>query len=144
MNAPLPAVDQDKTDAEHLRLLSIFHYVCAAFLGMVALFPIIHLIMGIAIVAGWLPAEPGTDSPEVLGWIFIGVAATIMLIGFTMAFAVFLAGRKLKAHTGHTFCMVVAGFLCLFMPLGTVLGVFTILVLNRPSVRALFGRPGTA
>jgi len=36
--------------------------------------------------------------------------------------------------------MVVAGSICLVCnPLGTVLGVFTIIVLMRPSVRQLFG-----
>jgi hypothetical protein len=34
----------------------------------------------------------------------------------------------------------VAGLCCLFSPLGTLLGIFTLVVLQRPSVRALFGR----
>jgi hypothetical protein len=35
-------------------------------------------------------------------------------------------------------CFVVAAIECIFMPFGTVLGVFTIIVLSRPSVKALF------
>jgi hypothetical protein len=31
-----------------------------------------------------------------------------------------------------------AGVACLFMPFGTVLGIFTIIVLVRPQVKALF------
>lgn len=138
MSAQPVVVDQQKIDSEHLRLLAIFHYVCAGVLAFFSLFPIVHLIMGIAIVAGWLPAQPGQDSPEVLGWIFIGVALMFMLIGFTMAGMVFRVGRKLKVRQSFTYCLVISGFLCLFMPMGTVLGVFTILVLNRPSVKALF------
>jgi hypothetical protein len=43
------------------------------------------------------------------------------------------------AHRKHyTFCLVMAGVECLFMPFGTVLGVFTILVLNRQTVKELF------
>jgi hypothetical protein len=34
--------------------------------------------------------------------------------------------------------MVIAALLCMFMPFGTVLGVFTIIVLVRDSVKALF------
>ena len=34
-----------------------------------------------------------------------------------------------------------AGIECIFMPVGTVLGVFTIIVLVRNSVKALFGMP---
>ena len=35
--------------------------------------------------------------------------------------------------------LIVAGLECMMMPFGTVLGVFTIIVLLRPSVRQLFG-----
>ena len=39
------------------------------------------------------------------------------------------------------FHYVVAGIECIFMPFGTVLGVLTLLVLMRPSVKALFDEP---
>ena len=38
----------------------------------------------------------------------------------------------------YTFCFVMACVECLSVPFGTVLGVFTILVLNRASVKELF------
>jgi hypothetical protein len=37
------------------------------------------------------------------------------------------------------FCLVMAGIACIFMPFGTALGVLTIIVLMRDSVRELFG-----
>ena len=37
-------------DAEHLRLLSIFHYVVAGLMALWACFPLIHLFMGVALV----------------------------------------------------------------------------------------------
>ena len=36
------------------------------------------------------------------------------------------------------YCLVMAGIECLFMPFGTVLGVFTIIVLMRESVKEMF------
>ena len=39
-------------DAEHLRLLSIFHYIAGGVTALFALFPAIHLFMGIAMVTG--------------------------------------------------------------------------------------------
>jgi hypothetical protein len=36
------------------------------------------------------------------------------------------------------FCLVMASITCMFMPFGTVLGVFTLIVLMRPSVKPLF------
>ena len=40
------------------------------------------------------------------------------------------------------FCTVVSGIACMFMPFGTVLGVFALIVLNRPSVRKRFENGG--
>jgi hypothetical protein len=37
--------------------------------------------------------------------------------------------------------MVVAGLNCAQMPLGTVLGVFTLMVLSRESVKSLYSEP---
>jgi hypothetical protein len=37
------------------------------------------------------------------------------------------------------FCLVMGGVECLFMPFGTVLGVFTIIVLMQEPVKQLFG-----
>jgi hypothetical protein len=35
--------------------------------------------------------------------------------------------------------LAIAGIECIFIPFGTVLGVFTIIVLMRPTVKELFG-----
>ena len=60
---------------------------------------------------------------------------------WTIAALLFLAGRWLGRHTHSTFCFAIACVACIFTPTGTVLGVFTILVLLRPSVKALFVKP---
>jgi len=40
--------------------------------------------------------------------------------------------------------MIVAGITCLSVPIGTVLGVFTLLVLSRPSVKQMFAHNAAA
>ena len=40
------------TDLQHLRLLSIFYYVLSGLAALCALFPVIHLVIGILVVAG--------------------------------------------------------------------------------------------
>lgn len=42
-------------DLQHLKLLSIFHYVLAGITGLFSLIPLIHLFMGLAIVTGGCP-----------------------------------------------------------------------------------------
>jgi len=103
-------------DSEHLKLLAIFHYVVA---GMAAL------------VAGTRPVGLG----------IMAFAAFFIVAGWTFAAMVAFAGRSLQTRQRYTYCLVMAGIECIFMPVGTVLGVFTIIVLVRDSVKALFGRP---
>ena len=125
-------------DEEHLRLLSIFHFVVAGMTGLFALFPIIHLIIGLAIVSGALHSS-GTDQiPAFIGWFFVLFAATWIVFGLALAMLIALGGRELRRRRHYTFCLVVAALACLIMPFGTVLGVFTILVLMRESVKEMF------
>jgi hypothetical protein len=133
-------VDQD---SQHLRLLSIFQYIVAALLGIFSSFFLLYVGIGIVVVTGAFPpdeaervAHPPMD--PVFGWIFIVVGAFAILTGWTLAIAIAVAGRKLAVRRGYTYCLVVAAVECLFIPFGTVLGVFTIVVLTRPSVKALF------
>ena len=152
-------------DEQHLKLLSIFHYVLAAIVGLFACFPIIHLIIGIAFLVApeemipqppvqppgqlepgqqpgqpVVPQQPPFAGPPTLlfGLMFTIIPAIIILMGWAMAGLIFYAGRCLARRTHYTFCLVVAGIACLNMPLGTILGVFTIIVLVRPSVHAMF------
>ena len=131
-------------DIEHLRLLSIFHYVVSGMVGLFSCFPIIHLVIGIAILVGGngiFPVKSPAGGPaeaKLVGLLFTVFAAVIILFGWTIAVLVALAGRNLARRTRYTYCMVVAGLVCLFVPLGTVLGVFTIFVLGRSSVKELF------
>lgn len=131
-------------DHEHLRLLSVFHYVVAGIAFLFSLFPILHLAIGIAIVTGKLGSSKGEPPPEVFGWIFILFAAAWILAGMAYAFCLALAGRALRSRTRYLFCLVMAALSCMFMPFGTVLGVFTIIVLLRESVKAQFAAASAA
>jgi hypothetical protein len=48
-----------KQDLEHLKLLSIFHYVAAGMAAMLACIPFLHFFMGLALATG---AFPDTDA----------------------------------------------------------------------------------
>jgi len=129
-------------DAEHLKLLSIFHYVLAGFMALGGLTPLIHITLGVLMLTGAIDGDGDDIRPVGLVIIFFGLG--LMALLWTFAVVTFLAGRALAARTKRTFCMVVAGINCVNVPFGTVLGVFTILVLTRPSVQELFqGRAET-
>jgi hypothetical protein len=57
-----------------------------------------------------------------------------------MAICIFIAGRSLGFRKRYSFALVIACIECLFVPFGTILGVFTIVALSRESVRALFSK----
>ena len=73
-----------------------------------------------------------------MGWMFVIIGGLIILFMQIGAVLTFLNGRYLAARRKPMFCTVVAGIECLFAPLGTILGIFTIMVLQRPTVKVLF------
>ena len=127
-----------RADADHLRLLSVFYYVAAGLSALFSLFPVFHLVFGIAMVAGRL--EPDDPMSATVGWIFIGVALVFIMGGLVFAACLAAAGRALARRGHYIFCVVVAAIACAAYPVGTALGVFTIIVLMRDSVKGAFGR----
>jgi hypothetical protein len=126
-------------DVQQLKLLSIFHYVAAVLLAVVACIPVIHLLIGILMVTA--PAKMaggGQPPPLFMGWMFILIASAAILGGWTIAAMMALAGRFLAQRQRRGYCLVVAAVECLWTPFGTVLGILTIIVLIRPSVIELF------
>jgi hypothetical protein len=82
---------------------------------------------------------PSKDQPPVwFGLIFVVMASIIILLGWVFAGLLVYSGRCLARRKHYTFCIVMAAISCMFMPFGTVLGIFSIIVLVRPSVKTLF------
>lgn len=133
-------MDTRTQDAEHLRLLSIFHYVVAGLAALFACLPVLHFVIGLAMVSGWGDVPHDDPGAEIVGWFFILFAGAFILAGWVFAVCLALAGRYLSQRRRYTYCLVMGGVACIFMPFGTVLGVFTIITLVRDSVQRLFGR----
>jgi predicted Co/Zn/Cd cation transporter (cation efflux family) len=85
-------------------------------------------------------AKAKNGTPAILfGGFFTLIAVTWMLLAWSLAVCVLIAGRSLADRRRRTFCLVVAAveaMLCI--PFGTVFGMFTIIVLLRPAVRDVF------
>ncbi len=130
----------NEQDREHLQLLSVFHYVVAGLAAIFSCIPIVHLAIGIGMVTGRFGAakEPIL---RVIGPLLIVVATVLILSGWAFAILLAVAGTHLRGSRHYTFCLVMAGVACAFVPFGTVLGVLTIVVLSRPGVRAAFAPP---
>ena len=92
------------------------------------------------IVAPHLFGHGKDQPPAFLGWLFLILGTSIIVLGWTFAALTVFAGRCISQRKHYTYCMVWACFECLSIPFGTVLGVCTIAVLNRASVKPLFDR----
>jgi tryptophan-rich sensory protein len=67
-------------------------------------------------------------------YLFFGVIIFLCLVGNLAS------GLCLRRRRARMFSLVVGGVNCLAFPFGTALGVFTLIVLVRPTVTALYNR----
>jgi len=132
-------------DESHLNGLAIGHYVVGGIMAFFACFPLIHTFAGLALILGVgdlhqeMNSGPGGSPPVWFGWLFFLMGFGFFLGGQALAISVIFSGRFLKKQRRYWFSFVVACIACAFMPLGTVLGVLTIIVLSRESVKARYG-----
>lgn len=141
MDTPAPPPLMPSKDEEHLRLLAIFHYIVAALVALFACFPLLHVGMGVMLVINpeFMDGGQGEPPPGWFGYFIIALGAFFVLVGWAAAICTFISGRLLAQRRKRMFSFVVAALLCMFMPFGTVLGIFTIIVLSRDSVQRLYG-----
>ena len=137
-----PEVREQILDDEHLRLLSLGHYLTG---GMHVAFASLFLFHFIFVMVGVLHPElfqpkdkshPGPDDGMFV--IFAWVLGFFILAGWSFGALTIFSGRSIKARKRRAFTFVMACLNTLLIPFGTVLGVFTLVVLSRPSVKRLY------
>jgi hypothetical protein len=126
-------------DDEHLQILSVFHYVVGGLAALASAIPGFYMLFGLLflLAPGSVEVEEARVA-EIVGWAFILVPGVLVLAAWVFAGCVIAAGRCLARRTRYMFCLVMAGIECLFMPMGTILGIFSIIVLVREPVKAQF------
>jgi len=134
---------QSIIDDEHLRLLSIAHYISGGLCIAFASIFIFHFAV-FAFMAGnpefFAPANPAHAGPG--AGAFRALAAGLgvfILLGWAFGGLTIYVGRCIKRRAHRTLALVVACVNLMFMPIGTLLGIASIIVLVRPSVKALYG-----
>lgn len=130
------ALRQRVVDEEHLRLLSLFHYVSG---GMTLAFSLMFaaMICFMSAMFSMMPAQAqqhGGPSPAMVFPFFFVFAGIGVLLGVLDI----IAGRCISVRRARVFTLVMAIPGVIFIPYGTLLSVFTLLVLDRDSVKRLY------
>lgn len=123
---------------QHLGQLAIGYYVLGALFVPVALLFLVYVGFGIAVLNGTFNDGSTPPPPEIMGWVFLGVGLFAFAIGASMAAVTVYGGRCIAQRKNLTFVYILAGILCMNMPLGTVLGVLTFVVLSNDHTKSLF------
>ena len=132
-------------DEEHLRVLSICYYVSAGMIALMSLLGLLYVVIGAIIFVSQGPGAvyvpPGQPPPKFMGALFMGMGMAMFVFGMVGSILKIVAGIRIRQKRSRVFCMVIAGIGCLEFPYGTLLGVFSFIVLGRNSVRLLFEPP---
>ncbi len=132
------------TTQHDLKILSICYYIMG---GIQAAMALLLLAYGVffGIFLSMIPDNGSTQSlPPAVAHLMMGIFSVMAALGVAYAGCVLLAGRFLARRKHYVFCFVAAVLNCLLLPFGTVLGIFTFIVLSRPGVRESFGNPPRA
>lgn len=129
-------------DEEQLRLLSLFHYIGGGIIALCSSFALIHFFVGLGMMTNPQAfGSPKNPAPPGIGLMFMLIGGGFVLGGWTVGALVAYAGKCIKQRKHYIFVLVMAGVECIHMPIGTALGVFTFIVMTRPSVKAIFAQP---
>jgi hypothetical protein len=131
---------QSILDTEHLRLLRIGYLIQGGMTLFMCLFGLLYVFVGIFAFSS-LPKGPtpqAAQQAQFVGYVFAWIGGLFTLGGAVVATLKFLTARALGRRRARTLCLVTAALACIFIPYGTAIGVFTFVVLGRPSVRVLF------
>jgi hypothetical protein len=133
--------DQRRADADHLRLLSIFHFIGAGLALLGLGFLGVHYLFMHAFLDNpdmWRNQRGAVPPPReffaMFKWFYV-MFGVWLVASFILNL---LSGAFISRRENRTFSLVVAFINCIHIPFGTVLGVFTIIVLLRPSVREAY------
>jgi hypothetical protein len=137
-------------EISQLTVLSVLHYVWGGLTKLISCVFIIHIVLGILMIngngvfnvqvpAGSTPPAFPNGPPPAMGYLFAFGGGCAVLMGWTFGIFTIISGRRIAQHRSRVFSIVIAAINCISFPFGTALGVFTIIVLAKDSVKMLYG-----
>ena len=136
-------------DAEHLSALSIGHFVLSGVAVLGAAPTLLYGVAGaklmeefgsdLSMAMGDIPGQSPDAMLQDLSSLVTTLIVSAVVLAVVSAVHLLVVGVMIRKRRLWTFCYLTGCGECLMFPFGTILGIFTILVLSRPSVKRLFG-----
>lgn len=135
--AYMTPIEATKNDS-HIKTLAICHYVWGALAIVGSSCFIIYIVIGVMAITGAMASSPPSpnDLDGEVGWFFVLLGSLAVLLGWSIGILNIVSGVSMMKRRRRTLSLILAGFNCLSVPLGTTLGVFTFVVLLRDTVVA--------
>lgn len=127
-------------DEEHLRLLSLFHYIKGGLTIGFSLFGFFYflfitMIMRIGRRTSLQSGDFDNEFPFEFFSYFLVIIAVIVTFVLVFGILQLLSAYYMKRSRNRIFSFVIGIIECLEIPYGTILGIMTIIVLSRYSVK---------
>lgn len=138
-----------RQDIDNLNSLAIGFRVVGGLCALCVNIAWIHVFLGIATMfgAGITAASPKSNASDsvfasmfgtAFGGMFAVIGLAVILSGYAVGYYGFKAAKALEQQREWKLCLGVSIAFLFFQPVGLVLGILALIVLNRPSVRDLF------
>jgi hypothetical protein len=132
----------NQQDKDQLQLLAVFYYIVAGFHAVLALLPVVFMVLGFTALGIGMSHNQGAEAALPAGFfILFGLLFMVFIGGF--AYLYYLTGKFLSQQKHWVFCIVIAALTTTSFPIGTILGVFTFVVICRDGVKAAFEQKRT-
>ena len=127
-------------ERQHLKLLGLF-YIIFGVLGVLNLFGLCMIpLFEKALIGFQENVDMSHDQTEAVKATFRVLSLCLIALTIVHVFFNVLVGICLIRHWYYTACFLAGILTCLAFPLGTILGIFTLIVLSKTETKRLFGR----
>lgn len=130
MTSTAASLEQKKS---YLDILAVFHYVNGGLAAVATLAALAFLGIGMGAASNWgrhFEPEPTCA--------LVAIMFLVLVVAGGYAILNLLAGRAIQARKNRALILVTAAINCVNVPLGTLLGIFTFVLMVDPQVEWLF------
>lgn len=125
-------------DNEHLKLLRFGYLISGAWNVLFVFFPLLYVAMGVFLITASSQNAMDETPPREVGLMLVVIGCTISAVMAVISTLKLLTARAIGRRTSRMLCLVTAAITSFALPYNTALGVATMLVLSRPSIRQQF------